>query len=710
MTTSFFSMLVAVPENVSAYTPHAPIYIDGNSGFTNASGVVWGSGTELDPYIIEGWEIDLYSLHSPGIHISNTNAHFIIRNVFAHSGNWDYMIIVFDGIYMNNVANGYIEQCILSDNQNGIGLWNSNNINITCNDFSNNYWGVQFYQCTDIKVYHNNYITVSSWNLQSNSNLNWDNDYPDGGNYWSYSGSDQYSGPNQDIPGSDGICDTPYVIDSNNQDNYPLMEPYSPIINESPIADFTYSSSYLSVDFNASASYDPDGTIVSYDWDFGDGFMGSGVTTSHMYTIAGNYSVSLTVIDDDGAEANAVKNVMVIEEPPIISTGNMTVIRETPGGPKRNIVSMNFTPEHNGVWWAEIEDNGLSAVRIEIFDITDGSQILVLSERIGFGGDKYATKISSRVDVISGNTYILSATPGGRNGAYAKVTGWFERLPNEAPVAIPFITPSQAFVGDIITCDASSSYDSDGMIVEWLWNFGDGETGTGEIVYHIYSILGNFTITLITIDDSGMQSIPQNVVIEIQPAWNNLIEWQIDDIGGLSGIITSQELIIYGEYDGSQTVPDTGGWNGYWLVSNQSFSGYFEFSVEMTINNAEGIEFGAGIGLRAPGSPSNPAHNMIFWGSYYYEGYENTIGRCQKDVSGSITRITYDPTDIEINRTITYSIVMEESGLVSFYIDGELKGTDTFFNEDIRVFLQGAVKYSGTTLNVSFNSPSIPYD
>jgi hypothetical protein len=57
----------------------------------------------------------------------------------------------------------------------------------------------------------------------------WDNGYPSGGNYWSdYTGSDAKSGPNQDQSGSDGIGDTPRVIDFYNKDNYPLMEPWGP--------------------------------------------------------------------------------------------------------------------------------------------------------------------------------------------------------------------------------------------------------------------------------------------------------------------------------------------------------------------------------------------------------------------------------------------------------------------------------------------------
>jgi hypothetical protein len=57
----------------------------------------------------------------------------------------------------------------------------------------------------------------------------WDDGYPSGGNYWSYyAGSDLYNGPNQDIPGSDGIGDSPYKVGIE-YDHYPLMNPWTPI-------------------------------------------------------------------------------------------------------------------------------------------------------------------------------------------------------------------------------------------------------------------------------------------------------------------------------------------------------------------------------------------------------------------------------------------------------------------------------------------------
>jgi hypothetical protein len=75
---------------------------------------------------------------------------------------------------------------------------------------------------------------------------------------------------------------------------------------------------------------------------------------------------------------------------------------------------------------------------------------------------------------------------------------------NHAPTAdattgVPYI----AFLGEEITFNGSRSYDIDGYIVNWTWNFGDGARGYGKIINHLYSSSGNFTVVLTVKDNDG---------------------------------------------------------------------------------------------------------------------------------------------------------------------------------------------------------------
>jgi len=151
----------------------------------------------------------------------------------------------YNNIYSNNITNGgirlrdssYNNLCnntVSGNNINwyGITIWSSFNNTVSGNNVTNHQeYGISLFDSTNNIIYHNNiinnteqvYVTVGYTNV-------WDDGYPSGGNYWSdYTGVDVKSGPNQDQPGSDGIGDTPYVIDENNQDNYPLMYQLSPL-------------------------------------------------------------------------------------------------------------------------------------------------------------------------------------------------------------------------------------------------------------------------------------------------------------------------------------------------------------------------------------------------------------------------------------------------------------------------------------------------
>jgi PKD repeat protein len=78
-----------------------------------------------------------------------------------------------------------------------------------------------------------------------------------------------------------------------------------------PIASFTYTCGRLACAFDGSSSTDPDGSIASYEWYFGDGTSGTGAVVNHAYAAAGTYGMSLTVRDNLGISAFIQKSVTV---------------------------------------------------------------------------------------------------------------------------------------------------------------------------------------------------------------------------------------------------------------------------------------------------------------------------------------------------------------------------------------------------------------
>jgi PKD repeat protein len=98
----------------------------------------------------------------------------------------------------------------------------------------------------------------------------------------------------------------------------------APPPNQPPVAAFTPTCSQLACSVNAAASDDPDGTIASYAWQFGDGSTGTGVTSSRTYAAAGTYTITLTVTDDDGATDTTTRSVTVAPTPNQSPTASFT--------------------------------------------------------------------------------------------------------------------------------------------------------------------------------------------------------------------------------------------------------------------------------------------------------------------------------------------------------------------------------------------------
>ncbi|MEM3699317.1 MAG: NosD domain-containing protein [Candidatus Bathyarchaeia archaeon] len=148
------------------------------------------------------------------------------------------------GIWSSETWDNIISGNVISNNTCGIYFDTTFDNEVFGNNITDNDNGVWLSASSSNNKFHHNYFinNINQTQIESGevypSNA-WDDGYPSGGNYWSdyeerYPGvGDAYSGPNQDVPGSDGFWDDPYVIAENNQDNYPIVPEFSLLINVS---------------------------------------------------------------------------------------------------------------------------------------------------------------------------------------------------------------------------------------------------------------------------------------------------------------------------------------------------------------------------------------------------------------------------------------------------------------------------------------------
>ena len=155
-----------------------------------------------------------------GIQLSRTNNTIIVKNnIFNNTF----------GIFIANSCNNTISENKIANNEFGSLLLRALEYNtFSANNITHNDIGVWLYNSSGNTFYHNNFIdNVENVRVSSASYNIWDDGYPSGGNYWSdYTGLDVYSGPYQNETGSDGVGDTSYLINANNLDRCPLINPW----------------------------------------------------------------------------------------------------------------------------------------------------------------------------------------------------------------------------------------------------------------------------------------------------------------------------------------------------------------------------------------------------------------------------------------------------------------------------------------------------
>ncbi|MDD5777993.1 MAG: NosD domain-containing protein [Candidatus Thermoplasmatota archaeon] len=267
-----------------------------------------------------------------------------------------------------------------------------------------------------------------------------------------------------------------------------------------PVARFTYQPWDPKVDeiitFNASESYDPDGGPLTYVWDFGDGNTGYGVVPTHAYDSAGNYTVWLTVTDDEGesAHTNRVTGIPVQNEENI----NVTV---------------NQPPTVNFSWEVDVEVDGTVNFQADVTDPDGNISNALFDWRFG-DGQRSPSKNPSHTYNGSGS-YTVTLIVTDENGA---VTSY------DTTITVPNLLPIAGFTTDRANITTSSSvtfdggnpysYDKDGSIVSWEWDFENDSVwdATGSTVSHLFDIAGNYTVVLrVTDDDGGTATETRNI-------------------------------------------------------------------------------------------------------------------------------------------------------------------------------------------------------
>jgi len=151
-----------------------------------------------------------------GIHLRYSNSNRISNNTVTFHGDVSFHE---QGIWSESSNNNTIDKNIILNNAWGIDAYICDNNTVYGNIISNNYYGITLDESSNNNTfYHNNFVN-NTYQVESSLSLNkWDNGTQ--GNYWSdYNGTDN---------NGDSIGDTPYAIDENNLDRYPLMSRWIP--------------------------------------------------------------------------------------------------------------------------------------------------------------------------------------------------------------------------------------------------------------------------------------------------------------------------------------------------------------------------------------------------------------------------------------------------------------------------------------------------
>jgi len=264
----------------------------------------------------------------------------------------------------------------------------------------------------------------------------------------------------------------------------------APGVNHAPVAliraEQLTQESGKPVTFDGSTSYDDDGMVVNYTWNFGDGSQAYFALVNHIFTLTQavqkDFTVTLTVTDNQGLPNTT--SVTVTITPPVppnlrpkaVLTASATCV--TTNAPVHLSASGSADPD------GTISANGFS------WSFGDGE--------LGTGIDIYHSY--SRPGI-----YVVLLTVKDDRGATGSATEtiYVNNQPPKAKASADVETDTL----DPVQLSGAGSSDDDGEIMEYGWDFGDGTQGKGAAVAHTYYHSGVYTVSLTVIDDFGAASV-----------------------------------------------------------------------------------------------------------------------------------------------------------------------------------------------------------
>jgi PKD repeat protein len=230
--------------------------------------------------------------------------------------------------------------------------------------------------------------------------------------------------------------------------------------------------------FNAVRSTDTDGEILEYQWRFGDGGTAKGAEVTHAWKTTGRFPVTLAVKDD--TEAN---NAWQQQSQTV--TVNRTPIADA--GPNR-LVCVGEAIEFDGS--ASLDPDGT---------------LVGYHWRFGDGAEADGSLVRHTYDQ-PGNYAVNLSIEDNSNTTCGSAASAAQVRVNTRPVA-KADAERVGYTGgahDDLVFDGSESYDPDGDILSYRWDFGDGNVKRGSKVHHYFQNPGYYTVRLTVQDDTGL--------------------------------------------------------------------------------------------------------------------------------------------------------------------------------------------------------------